>query len=475
LDVSTAFLKGWSFDDMKDSGLERQDVALVLPPDTWRLQSKLAPTNKLFKEASTDPKSFCLTLTKSVYGLKDAPLLWALRLFTTLRKLGLKQTAHDGCLWLKYDRNNKTTLLLSIHVDDTLLSGRQDEMVALHKALEADFGTMKREVDSFKHFGVHIRRQNHDVFMCQSEYIKTLRPISVLRKKGDGRTADTKCSPTEVSDFRSLVSGIAWLGVTHPGAQAAASLFQSYLPEPLIKHSQEVNNFLEQISVEYRPIVFRSDIDLANCREVVVTDSSLGNNTKYSQGGHLILLANKTEEHLCGSCTMFTGRSAKSKRVANSTMCAETLALLQGVEEGMLIQSWIYELMHPQATALEILKIPPVELPEIIACTDCEDLHQVLIKPAAPAPTNKSMVLHLSALRNASELLHVRQWVWIDTNDNPSNPLTKLEASGCLPLEILTNLLEKAFWEPTKPYKWGSQYVKPVRQQNAHSKTKARL
>ena len=332
----------------------------------------------------------------------------------------------------------------------------------LQKALEKDFETLKKEVNTFKHFGVHISRgsNRHDVIVSQAEYMKTLKPIEIRRVRGDGRTVETKANATEISDFRSLISGIAWLGVTHPGAQAAASIYQGFLPEPLIKHLQFANNFLTQILQEYRPVIFRSDINLSNCKQVIVSDSSLGNNTKYSQGGHLILLGNQGKE-LCGSCTLLTGRSAKSKRVANSTMCAETLALLAGVEEGMLVQTWIYELLHPNLSALELTKVEPKLLPTMYGCTDCDDVHSVLIKAAAPAPTNKSMVLHLAALREAKDNHTVSQWCWIADGDNPTNPLTKLSSDGTLPLKPLTALLEKAFWEPLGPYRFGAVMTQP--------------
>ena len=459
LDVSTAFLQGWTLDDVNASGHQRQACALILPHGCWEL---FAGLDKRFQKAASDPSNYCLMLRKSVYGLKDAPLLWCLRLFETFRRIGLKQTAHDGCVWCKYDKSNKLTLLVSVHVDDTLLTGDPKVMHELHMALEKDFGTLKKEVNVFKHFGVHVSRgvNKADVIVSQAEYIKTLNSIEIRRIRGDGRTVDTKATATEVSDFRSLVSGVAWLGVTHPGAQAAASIFQGFLPEPTIKHIQFANNFLEQIRKDYRPVIFRADVDLANCKMVVVTDSSLGNNSKYSQGGHLILLANRTNQ-LCGACTLLTGRSAKSKRVANSTMCAETLSLLGGVEEGMLVQTWIHELLHPNLTALELTKVEPKSLPMMIACIDCDDVHAVLIKAAAPAPTNKSMALHLAALREAKENKTVTQWCWIADPDNPANPLTKLSHDGTLPLRPLTTLLEKAYWEPTGPYRFGAVMTQP--------------
>ena len=103
------------------------------------------------------------------------------------------------------------------------------------------------------------------------------------------------------------------------------------------------------------------------------------------------------------------------------------------------------------------------EMSMMIGCTDCDDEHSVLVKPAAPAPTNKSMVLHLAALREAKENGTVSQWCWIADADNPANPLTKLSSDGTLPLRPLTTLLEKSYWEPIGPYRYGSVMVQPTR------------
>ena len=129
----------------------------------------------------------------------------------------------------------------------------------------------------------------------------------------------------------------------------------------------------------------------------------------------------------------------------------------------MLVQTWLHELLNPQLSALELIKVEPMQLPEMIGCVDCEDVHAVLVKPAAPAPTNKSMVLHLAALREARDTGLVSQWYWIADLDNPSNPLTKLSPDGTLPLEPLTTLLEKAYWNPAGPYRRGSIMMQPIK------------
>ena len=303
------------------------------------------------------------------------------------------------------------------------------------------------------------RTTDRGVVLSQAEYIKNLNCVSVSKTRGSGRTQDSPANEQEVADFRSLVAGVAWVGVTHGGAQAIASLYQSFLPVPTIKQVTGLNAALEQLRQDYRPLVFSAGFKLKELRIVPVCDSSLGNNSKYSQGAHCLFLAKKTNDRLCGSCVLLSSRSGKSKRVANSSMAAETLALLQGCEEGLLVQTWLHELQHPLLTARELLQVAGSDMTEMIPATDCEDLHVVLVQPAAPAPTNKSLVLHLSALRDMRDQGQVRDWAWVDTHCNIANAMTKLENDGTLPLQILTDALDRCYWEPLSAYKVGSSLI----------------
>ena len=69
-------------------------------------------------------------------------------------------------------------------------------------------------------------------------------------------------------------------------------------------------------------------------------------------------------------------------------------------------------------------------------------------------PTNKALTLHLAALREYKQRGNVRAWVWVDTNDQLANVLTKLNSDGTLPMDDLTAALRTQHYEPTRPFKW---------------------
>jgi hypothetical protein len=134
---------------------------------------------------------------------------------------------------------------------------------------------------------------------------------------------------------------------------------------------------------------------------------------------------------------------------------------VSAIEETALIQTFLYEIQHPEATALEMLNLPPSSLTPVIGLTDCHDVLDTLCKSTMPVLSNKALTLYTSVLREFKSSGQVSQWGWIDTRDNLANCLTKIESDGSLDIMPLIKLLRQAAWEPSFPYRWGLQLCDP--------------
>ena len=467
LDVSTAFLKGFTFDELLNTEIggnkfKRQPCALRLPADVWQLFHELDPKNPYYQRAAESPELYSLVLDKCVYGLKDAPLLWSLKaVFILINELGLLRSKHDVCVFYLLDDSGILVLIISLHVDDTLATGTEKALTWLHKELQVRLGAMKAEKNSFRHYGVDILRneKTFNITLDQTHYIsQNLQPIT--RNKQRGVTVDSPATDAQISDYRSLVSGIAWVGVTSPGAQAVASLLQGFLPKPLVKHLDYANNALQQLAAEYVPHTFVHGFNIGKCKIVQTSDSSLGNtNKKKSQGGFLVFLAEDKDTELCGWFSLVMFRSGQSKRVANSTMCAEALAQLLGIESCLFLQTFLYELEHPSISALHLTKLEASDLLPIISCTDCNDVYEALISASPPNLTNLAITLHVTTLRYEKEIGKIRGWVWLDTDDMLANGLTKLNSDGTVPISDLNLALKQCWWRPNKQYRYNGLRV----------------
>ena len=465
LDVSAAFLKGFDFETLKDLGHHRQPVALNVSAEIFELLAEIDP--ETWSIAVAHPDQYCIELTCGAYGLKDAPLLWYIRLLNALTSHGLRQSNHDPCVFYsplpqleieaKASEIAKTgvavDLIMSLHVDDTLATGTTEKLEWLEKMLVEEFQDITTERNHFKHFGVDVYRHPtlFHISACQRDYIAELKPIDIpprCRK-------DDACDTQTITAFRSLVSGVAWSGVTYAPSLAAASLFQGFLPSPTWEHCKMLNEALKQIQSEYTPLMYRSDLQ-GPFRLVVVSDSSLGNSSKYSQGGFFVLLATQTDNLICGACHTLAFKSGKSKRVASSTEHAEVLALLSGVEEALFLQTWMYEVANPYISSLQLLHVSGQEHMQIVSVTDCLDVLESLTKTAVPTPVNRALTLYLHALRELFQLKFVEAYAWCDTRDNIANSLTKIKPDGTLDLGDLKEFYQCGGWEPKQPFRWHS-------------------
>jgi hypothetical protein len=136
-------------------------------------------------------------------------------------------------------------------------------------------------------------------------------------------------------------------------------------------------------------------------------------------------------------------------------LAAETLALTLGREEAQYLQTWLSEMRDPTQSARQLLALLGNDHMPIDCAVDCNDLYEVLIKPAAPNLTNRALILYIAALRHMKDNNLIRNWHWIDTRDMLANCLTKMERDGTLPLDepdVLT-ALTSCYWEPLLVFK----------------------
>ena len=95
-DVSEAFLRGLSLEELHRSGVDKEllEVQLLLPPGS------LEPIRFVPGLESFDPETEVLHLLKPGFGLKDPPRLWNLALKRVLQKVGLSPRNVDPQLYV---------------------------------------------------------------------------------------------------------------------------------------------------------------------------------------------------------------------------------------------------------------------------------------------------------------------------------------------------------------------------------------
>ena len=254
LDVSVAFLKGLSFEQLSVKGIERKPVAFVPCEEVWDILAELAPQK--FAQAAKNPGAFVFVLRKAAYGLRDAPLMWHLRAIEILTGLEYVATKHDSCLFVKRNAKGEIIAMLTLHVDDLLMAATWEEIKLLEKNMSKVFGTLTLDVKKkFKHFGVDVSQKDDcsEIVASQASCISDLKPVEIPTRCNK----QDKCPPPKITEYRALVSAIAWVGVTSPIALCMASLLQSCLPEPTYGDIVRLNDNLTKLHACYSPLIYR--------------------------------------------------------------------------------------------------------------------------------------------------------------------------------------------------------------------------
>ena len=161
-------------------------------------------------------------LNKAIYGLKQTPRSWFLKLSTTLLHIGFKPTKSDTSLFVKYTPTS--SLFVLVYVDDILITGSFDiEIPSLIFNIHSFFPL--KDLGPLHHFfGIQITRTaSGNMHLSQSQY-NLLQCTNMLASKPypTPMVSNTRLhqNSSEIfSDptlYRSIVGTLQYLLVTRP-------------------------------------------------------------------------------------------------------------------------------------------------------------------------------------------------------------------------------------------------------------------
>ncbi|CAG7846893.1 Retrovirus-related Pol polyprotein from transposon TNT 1-94 Includes: RecName: Full=Protease; Includes: RecName: Full=Reverse transcriptase; Includes: RecName: Full=Endonuclease [Serendipita indica DSM 11827] len=118
--------------------------------------------------------SWVLQLLKGLYGIKQGPRIWSVKLHTVLSEIGLKRLESDHSVFI-YERDS-VKIIVPVHVDDLLLASKSSEAIQMVKdELKARFKIHDQGPTSFL-IGVKLERdrQPHTISLSQPVYIEQI-------------------------------------------------------------------------------------------------------------------------------------------------------------------------------------------------------------------------------------------------------------------------------------------------------------
>lgn len=189
LDVSGAFLKGLSFDQVRKKLRERgiisprRLVAIIPPANVWR---QLAKVDKTFDIPESQMGEYLLGCNKPVYGLNDAPLAWRLCLHDFVEELGGQQSVFDENMFF-WKKDGQISTILTTHVDDIAVATTSETLELYHQKFTKKFGKVTREKMPFQHCGMVYEKVAQGYRIQQYDFTSSLKMTEIENDKDEER------------------------------------------------------------------------------------------------------------------------------------------------------------------------------------------------------------------------------------------------------------------------------------------------
>ena len=388
IDFKTAFLQG--------DPIER---------DIYMRPPKQAQTNKLWK------------LNKTVYGLNDAPRQWYLRLKKTIVELGCVLSTLDSGLFFVHGEGLEGIIV--IFVDDILWGGTDKFQKKVIVKLKSSLNVGSEQSEAFKYVGILMKQEeDRSIRISQGSYVESMKTIDISEERMNQK--DEKLSPEERTKLRSVMGQINWVSnITRPDIGFSAGQISMSGSKATVSDMIAANKLVRNIKETQSSILFPK-MNLKKAYLKVYTDASYANLVGgASQGGHVVLLTDGDR-----TCPL-TWRSAKVKRIVKSTIAAETLALLDGLESAYLLSKIIAEVIYHG----EVEAIP------VVGITDNRNLADSAY--SSSLIEDKRLLIEMNIIRQMINREEA-QVEWIQSGDQVSDVLTKVGVSGSKLREVVS-------------------------------------
>ena len=247
-----------------------------------------------------------------------------------LRSSTIDPTPH----FLQDEQNRSHQLVVATQVDDLLYGGSKDELSSFEKYVGNHYEIRHISEERFVFSGLKI---THDPFQqeiilshLEENKIENI-DLSPIRSKQN----ESPASDLEKNLYRSLTGSLLWRGSqTVPHLMYLASSMARKIESLKVKHLKLANSKVKYAKNSAAIIqIQRSNTD--STKIIIFTDASHGSEGEFHSQEESIIF--KLDEN-SASLVPLLWSSRKIKGVVNSTLAAETIAAVNGCDDGIYIQ-----------------------------------------------------------------------------------------------------------------------------------------
>ena len=415
-DIKSAFLQG-SRDDARILGVE--------PVEELRKAMKLKENE-------------IVQLTKSAYGLIDAPHAWYQELNRKLQGLGFQRSPFDPCLYTLFRPGNATPSgILGVHVDDGLCGGDRFFEEKLQQ-LEKIFPFGSKRSGNFTFTGIDIsQKTDSSIVLSQEKYVGKIEPIKISANR---RTSlDAHVSPEEKHALRALVGSLQYAAVnTRPDLSSRLSHLQSQINVATVSTLLEANKTLHEAKRHQDVAIRIQPIPIQKVRFLAFSDASFSSPKEPDSHAGLVIMTTHADILKNSTCPVnaMSWGCKKIQKVVVSTLSAETMSLNAALDQQSWLRlywGWILDPKLSWKNPHDVLQNLPETIettPKAIAVTDCKSLFDLVTRTAPPNCQEFRTQLQARAIKDLlREGVSLR---WVHTGAQLADALTKVMENSFL-------------------------------------------
>jgi hypothetical protein len=183
-----------------------------------------------------------LLLRRSLYGIKQAPMLWSKEVCAFLREQGYVASS-DPCLFLKRGKDGKVSSAVLFHVDDFLCTGEDKAMDEFIAALKAKYA-IKDLGEPTLFLGMGVKKTKRGYMLSQEAYLDRLLEKFNMSKARLKKTPIVERlyniqggQQANATKYRELVGGLMYLmACTRPDLCFAVNQLTRHFQDPQDHH-----------------------------------------------------------------------------------------------------------------------------------------------------------------------------------------------------------------------------------------------
>ncbi|KAD3336127.1 hypothetical protein E3N88_31646 [Mikania micrantha] len=332
--------KGVDFDDAFAPVARMETIreeVYVLQPVGFKIKGK---ENQVYK------------LHKALYGLRQAPRAWNIKLDRSLKEFGFNRCVHEQAVYKMH--NSGSILVYGVYVDDLIVTGSSEKDIVVFKEKMKTIFEMSDMGRLSYYLGLEVDQDKDGIMVKQESYaVKVLKVAGMLNCNPtkwpmDSKlqlTKDEKGKEVNSTEFRRIIGSLRYLTHTRPDLSYSVGVVSRFMQDPKESHLAAMKQILRYLkgTTSYGLKYYKG----GDGQLVGYSDSSYGTDLEDIRG--------TTGMVFYYSGNLITWASQKQQTVALSSCEAEFMVATSAACQALWLRNLISDLINKEPQRVQLL------------------------------------------------------------------------------------------------------------------------